>query len=524
MKYSVFICILFLVSQYAVQAQHVVSFAELRQMMDQGMTLVDEDMMIDGLIITDTDDHNIEQSQQAMCNYAKTDPNLRTMYIQSYDGRYGFRLYFDSTRSGRLPRYSHAVLNLRGTQLQKADGGYSIMGLADSSKVSVTPGKPEDRVLKECTLDSLTDEDLYTFVTLKNMEFVFKDGSYSNINEVYSKSSPVNKDYLWANGAMDSWATLACDQSGRPFYLMINSRTPWRRDGKGVQQGAGDISGVLVSVKQPRYGDCLGKWQLRPLEKEDIGIAWKASSSFKPLVEWIWEDGEKEFFTENGPVEIAGSEIIYPDRGKGELWTDVVGKVIRGHEPNNVKMERKGDSGFKGEKGYVDNGAFTVRTEACNWWDWETDTPKSIYLSFSTSKISGSNLIFAFSFAGGFGGANSSYGFPVYWKVECSLDEGKTFQQVGAKEYQMHSLPWYWENDVQGVQYSTCWRAGQGFTEHVLHLPAEAFGQKKVIVRISPARKNIATLAEDEYDRMAARPSNKSLSTVNFGSFVVRYN
>ena len=66
-------------------------------MMDQGMTLVDEDMMIDGLIITDTDDHNIEQSQQAMCNYAKTDPNLRTMYIQSYDGRYGFRLYFDST-------------------------------------------------------------------------------------------------------------------------------------------------------------------------------------------------------------------------------------------------------------------------------------------------------------------------------------------------------------------------------------------------------------------------------------------
>lgn len=104
---------------------------------------------------------------------------------------------------------------------------------------------------------------------------------------------------------------------------MINSRTPWRRDGKGVQQGAGDISGVLVSVKQPRYGDCLGKWQLRPLEKEDIGIAWKASSSFKPLVEWIWEDGEKEFFTENGPVEIAGSEIIYPDRGKGscgQMW------------------------------------------------------------------------------------------------------------------------------------------------------------------------------------------------------------
>lgn len=48
------------------------------------------------------------------------------------------------------------------------------------------------------------------------MEFVFKDGSYSNINEVYSKSSPVNKDYLWANGAMDSWATLTCDQSGRP--------------------------------------------------------------------------------------------------------------------------------------------------------------------------------------------------------------------------------------------------------------------------------------------------------------------
>lgn len=524
MKHLLSICALCLASHVVMQAQQVVSFEQLRSMADRGMTVVREDILIDGLIITDTDDHNIEQSLQVMCSYAKTDPNLRTMYIQSYDGRYGFRLYFDTTRSGRLPRFSHAVISLKGAELRKENGGYSIMGLADSSKVSVTSGKPEDRVRKERTLDSLTDEDLYTFVTLKDMEFVFKDGSYSNINEVYSKSSAVNKDYVWANGAMDSWATLVCDPSGRPFYLMINSRTPWRRDGNGVQQGAGDISGVLVSVKQPRYGDCLGKWQLRPLEKEDIGIGWRAPSSFNPLVEWTWEDGEKEFFTENGPVEVAGQDVIYPDRGKGELWTDVAGKVVRGHEPNNVRLERKGDSGFKGENGYVDNGAFTVKTEACNWWDWETDTPKSIYLSFPTSRISGSNLTFAFSFAGGFGGANSSYGFPVYWKVECSLDSGETFRQVGADEYQMHSLPWYWENDVQGVQYSTCWRAGQGFTEHVLSLPQEAFGKKEVIIRISPARRNIATLAEDEYDRMALRPSNRSLCTVNFGSFVVRYN
>ena len=278
------------VSAFCLQAQQKVSFAQLRQMIDDGLTSVQEELLIKGLIITDTDDVNIEQSRQYMYNKTTTEPNSRTMYIQSYDGRYGFRLCFNHNRSGRLPRYSHAELDLKGATLEKYNGGYTISGLEAECKVLVSAGAPEDRVVKERTLETLSADDLFTYVTLKNMEFVFKDGAYSNTNEAYGKDAGFNKK-CWPNGAMDGWATLVCDQEGRPFYLMINSRTPWRRDGRGVQQGNGDISGVLVSCEQIRYGDCLGTFQLRPLEYKDIAIDWKASSAFKTAVEWNWSDG-----------------------------------------------------------------------------------------------------------------------------------------------------------------------------------------------------------------------------------------
>ena len=518
----IFAAFLLTVSAFCMQAQQKVSFEQLRKMIDDGLTSVQEELLIEGLIITDTDDVNIEQSRQYMYNKTTTEPNSRTMYIQSYDGRYGFRLCFNHNRSGRLPRYSHAELDLKGATLEKHNGGYTISGLEAESKVSVSTGVPEDRVVKERTLETLSAEDLYTYVTLKNMEFVFKDGSYSNTNEAYGKDAGFNKK-CWPSGAMDGWATLVCDSEGRPFYLMINSRTPWRRDGRGVQQGSGDISGVLVSCQQIRYGDCIGTFQLRPLEHKDIAIDWKAPSAFRTAVEWNWSDGKTEFFTEDGPQMKIGADKVLADKGKGFVYTDVKGEVVRGHEPNNVKVEFKGDPDFKGERGYVNHGAYTIKARSCEWWDWEKDTPKSVYVNFSTAKLKGRNLLFAFSFAGGFGGANSSYGFPVYWKVEYSVD-GENFVKAGDEEYEMHSLPWYWDNDVQGVQYQTCWRAGMGFKEHVLRLPEDAFGKKEVIVRISPSRKNIATLAEDEYDKMALRPANKSMCTVNFGAFIIRYN
>jgi hypothetical protein len=87
----------------------------------------------------------------------------------------------------------------------------------------------------------------------------------------------------------------------------------------------------------------------------------------------------------------------------------------------------------------------------------------------------------------------------------------------------MHSLPWWYYNDVHGSNYvSTI--AGAGFTEHMVKLPNTLFKQKKVYLKVVPVTKRLGTLGYDYNENGALRQNSTTESVVNFGSFVVRYN
>ena len=98
--------------------------------------------------------------------------------------------------------------------------------------------------------------------------------------------------------------------------MLINNKTPWRRDGSGMPKGKGSLSGVIVHDLQPRYGytneGYIGRYSVRVLEKEEIGLAAsEASSNRKTLVEWNWNDAEVKTNTDG---------TIAPDLGSGSLW------------------------------------------------------------------------------------------------------------------------------------------------------------------------------------------------------------
>lgn len=520
------LCFVLMVGLPSTVAQRqTTSFAEIREMADRGVKEIDHDLFVEGIVISDAGNENLDLNLNRYYTTINQNENNRRAYIESLDGRYGLRLGFrHSAEQKMLPRYARVVLNLNGaTLLRQGPKRYTVYGLGASNIVDVRKGTAADLPVKKRRIADLTDDDVYTFVTLENCEFAFKDGSYSNIYETYAIPTAINNQ-AGANNSMDGWATLLYDNDASPIYMLVNSRCPWRRSGNGVPKGAGELSGIVVYTHLPRYGgNVLGRYVMRPLNEADINISRDGESSFKVISEWNWNDGGQSFQTDKGSAKTLRNGRIKADIGAGTLYSTAGGTIVRGNDFNNPAVESPSVSWNRGLKGMIRQGAMLVRTEACNWWNWEEDRGNSIVIDFSTDGISGNNLMVLFTFGAGEINAQTSYGFPVYWCVEYSVDGGE-FKRVNKSDIVLRSVPWWWINNVHGECYQTSTEAGMGFTEHMVVLPADAFGKKNVTVRISPSKKNAATLAYEQSNKGALRPNYKQMTSISFGAISVRYN
>ena len=506
------------------RAQKLWRFEELREMASKrAKTPIDTDVLIEGFVVSEPTSENREHNTQSFFN-SVANSNAKVMYFESLDGKYGFRCYIASTKDvGKFPRYARMMLNLNGTSISRyGSDRFSINNLSSKAIVRQFAGNAAALPRKERYIHELTSADMYTYVTLKDCEFVFKDGAFSNVYENYSQRSSINS---FGNNMMDGWASLLCDKYGSKLYMYMNTKVPWRRDGSGVPQGAGDMKGVLVFTYMPRYGinDFFGVAAIRPMTREDIAMAAEPEkSNFKSIAEWNWNDNSFTFNTEKGPRKMVSTERILADVGSGTVHSMVGGEVIRGRDYNNLRISDGKEYGSKGDRGMVLRGAMRIKTQACNWWDWEHDCGRGIELNFSTEGISGDKLMVAFSFGAGEISAQTSYDFPVYWGVEYSID-GKNFYRVATTPKVLRSVPWWYVNNIGGATYPTSEEAGLGFTEHRVLLPTDAFGCKNVTVRIVPIAKNAATLATRNTDKAALRPNLLTDTYVSFGSLVVRY-
>lgn len=507
--------------------ERITSMREVRDMMARrGEALVvEQDLRIEGYVVSKPKGYNNEMNAQvhyaSMKNY-----DLSTGYLESLSGDIGFKLSFaERPVAQKFPRYAKVVLSLKGTILQcdKEPLRVTIEGVDVANIVRIEQCSEDDLPRKEKSIGELTDDDLYTYVTLKNCEILFKDGSFSNVYERYVQQTSFNKR-VKPNKSMDGWATLICDKSGESIYAIVNTLCGWRRDGNGVPQGAGDMKGIVAYTTHARYGgDVFGRYVIRPVDSADFAMPWGADAAiYKSVVEWNWNDNKKSFVTEYGDLASVTTEAVLADVGKGTLRIPTNSEAIRSRDTNNTRVDAGKVEGTKGFGGFVRYGALAVKTEACNWWNWKENRGEGVEVEFSTKGVSGESLIFGFTFAGGEISAQTSYGFPVFWNVEYSTD-GKKWTAVEGKPKKLRSLPWYWNNNVNGIHYDSI-LAGAGFTEHVVKLPNSLFGKKKVYVRVVPVAKNYATLGYDYCENGALRPNTKIKTVVNFGSFVVRYN
>lgn len=486
---------------FAVCAVNAETVASLKRLCPPGCKVnINDDFIFEGVVISDFRSPNMDLNPSATANRLDYFRSDATAYVQDFDGGCGVRLVFDESADNRLCRAYRVRINARACVLErtKEPDCITLSGLTWLSVISSVPGMESDIISKERYVSELTDDDVYTYVSLKDVEFVFKDGSYADINEKQAAFCPaIHSGVCEATGRMDGWASLLRDGQGSCIYMMVNMLCEWRRNGRGVPQGIGNVEGVIVHTPMRRYGGDMGAYSIRPLDESGIKIPRRTASNWKCLTAWV-QDGTKgqtltfEMLGEQGGLwqnGRKGDRVLSEDGpGKGFLWTDSDAFIHVGSDFNALTAEKEGG---------VPNGAIVFKGTGAGWYTFDEKgkalpDAKSFFIEVDTRKAKGRIMTLSFSWLAGTSTPEDNWGFPAQWKIQYSQDGQiwETLKEIatGNEIINLRAHPWMDKKIAQlGGMRRTGFDTALGMQQRCFLLPSEAFGKRSVLLRITPA-------------------------------------
>ena len=256
------------------------SFAEIRSTYPNGGE-VTEDYILEGIVVSNTEGGNAGENEQISASAIDYTVSQRTVYVQSLDGKYGFSLLTETEEDNIFKQFNKVQVLLKGTEIYLFDNPakyYQIKGVKKSMVASNVKAVESEIVVKQKHFNELTDDDIFTYVTLKDVEFPVRKGSICPINEGYSIAGKSDR--------IAKFPLLVRDINGDSFYMYTNTVCTYRNDGTRVPQGSGNISGVIVHERfsrfewkngmdlldmetDPELGN-IGRYQIRHQTKGDI--------------------------------------------------------------------------------------------------------------------------------------------------------------------------------------------------------------------------------------------------------------
>ena len=531
-----------------------VSFADVRALATAEGTAVDEDILIEGIVVSDFHSKNMEANPSVSYDKVDVTVNDCTAYLESPDGRYGFRLKFAAPADNVCLRGEQVKILLDGVTLSRESDPmrYTLRGLKAGNIEKAAEASALEP--KARTIATLTDDDIYTYCALSGLEFSVKEGAYTNVREYDAIGNPCNANLSFAGGtqaqkAKDGAANLLYDGDNDAIYMLVNMNCGWRRTGRSVPQGVGTVSGIVVHTPMERWGGNVGRYSIRPFDEADIDIPRAAASAYATLVEWRLDKAVISVgaykWNDNGTYTVgsAANSATQLVQNRMHATTDNTGggarlysenrmlnqtvtadrsypiAIVHGYRGLNVSNYVPGDGTTMGMSKYTMLGFLG---NVAGWYEWNGDTwtgkTNGIVMEFSTAGVGGSAAAVSFSTAAGKHSTNeaacswtNASSYPVYWKVEYATSaDGATWSDyteavnaaTGERGFEMRSLPWCINNSSTRTSvFDTANRSGVytqsdfgfGLVPYRFVLPAEVLGKAKVRVRISPSSDVIAT-------------------------------
>lgn len=258
-----------------------ITFEEFRQ--NYAMNKKIEDYIIlEGIVVSNTGNRNAGENPQNTTSSIDYTVSEKTVYLESYDGMYGISMLTVSEEDNIFQQYDHVQVLVQGATgiLKENPDRYEIEGVTKAMVISKVAGSASDVPVKEKYIGDLTDDDIYTYVTLKDVEFPVRKGSITPVNEGYSVGTNAHR--------ISKYPLLVRDINGDHLYMMTNTNCAYRSDGTRLPYGSGKISGVVVHERFSRFEwrngadpaemdedptlGYIGRYQIRHQTKDDI---WK---------------------------------------------------------------------------------------------------------------------------------------------------------------------------------------------------------------------------------------------------------
>lgn len=446
---------------------------------------VSEDIYIEGIVTVDKGNPNTALNPNASNNKHVIDKteNGITVYVQSLDGKSGLRIRMKTPGDHIFSKNEKVKLWLKNTTVTKtANPATTTISNMPSLNVMEKIESPTPLVARELYMKDLVDNDVYTYVKLKDVEISVSNGSYYNINEGYEFR-------------MDCYPTNIRDINGNSMYLLTNSGVSYRRNGVQVPRGSGTISGVIVYETMARYGGNIGKYAIRHMAQEDIQLNNDRNQGFSNvLVEW------DRFRNDLQTGATLASNPLIPTIGTGKFshtdFADLNYTAAAGIYGTNDFNALIPDP--TGVKGAVTNGAFAAR----GLWSTAKNRGGGIVLKVSTANITKQ---ISLQIEG-----HVAQGAPREWNLEWStqgnMDAG-TWNTISDFTFQ----------DVVNWT-STLLTQVSGYKVMNFNLPTSALGQNEVYIRIKAKNRNVGSPTSD------VGGTYNSAAAVYFGHISLKYN
>ena len=207
---------------------------------------VQDYVIIEGYVVSNTEGGNAGANEQTTTSAVDYSVSERTVYLESLDGSKGVSLLTATSDDNVFEQYDKVQILMHGTvaKLKEEPSRCDITGVTKTMVVSRVSGNKSSIPEKQKYISELTDDDVYTYVTLKDVEIPVRKGSLCPVNEGYTAATNANR--------FTEYPRLLRDVNGDDIYMITNTVCLYRNEGTRLPYGSGMISGVIVHEAFPR--------------------------------------------------------------------------------------------------------------------------------------------------------------------------------------------------------------------------------------------------------------------------------
>ncbi len=257
---------------------------------------IEDYIILDGIVVSNPESGNSGENEQITTSSIDYSGSERTIYLEAPDGSRGVMIVLSDASDNIFKQFDRVQILLHGAvaTLNEEPDRVVLRNVTKNMVVSQVAGTKSSIPVKEKYIGELTDADLYTYVTLKDVEFPVRKGSISPVNEGYAIGTGAHR--------LSKYPLMVRDINANHIYMYTNTVCVYRNDGTRLPYGSGKISGVIVHERFPRFewregadpGEMdddvtlgnIGRYQIRHQCKEDIWGQMKDSveDSFSALL------------------------------------------------------------------------------------------------------------------------------------------------------------------------------------------------------------------------------------------------